>query len=139
MEGRTHLHMEIIKAVRDAVGPDYPVSLRLGACDYMAGGSTISDSVAAAKLFEAARIDLLSISGGFCGYSHPTCKEQGYFSEITTEIKTNCSISVLLTGGITTAKAAEDLLQHDKADLIGVGRAVLHDSHWAEKAFASLC
>lgn len=71
--------MEIIEAVRDAVGPDYPVSLRLGACDYMAGGSTISDSVAAAKLFEAARIDLLSISGGFLRVFTSNLQRTGIF------------------------------------------------------------
>ena len=44
------------------------------------------------------------------------------------------SIPVMVTGGIKTAEAAEELLQNHYADLIGVGRAVLHDSNWAKNA-----
>ena len=43
------------------------------------------------------------------------------------------SVPVLLTGGITTGACAEQLLVEDKADLIGVGRAILKDSTWASK------
>ena len=104
----------------------------------MEGGSTIEDSVQACQAFERAGVDLLDISGGFCGYTHPTCKQQGYFSEITAKIKQQVSIPVLLTGGITTADAANALLVEQKADLIGVGRAILQNSHWAKEALQIL-
>lgn len=55
----------------------------------MDGGSSINDSIKAAKIFEEAGVDLLDISGGFCGYINPNIKEQGYFSEITEAIKKN--------------------------------------------------
>ena len=132
--GRIRLHLEIIRAIRSAVGNDYPVALRLGACDYMDGGTTIDDSIFAAKEFEDAGVDLLDISGGFCGYIHPSVKEQGYFSEITEELKKHIKIPVILTGGIVDAAAAETLLAEHKADLIGVGRAILKDSEWAKRA-----
>lgn len=132
--GRIRLHLEIIRAIRSAVGNDYPVALRLGACDYMDGGTTIDDSIFAAKEFEDAGVDLLDISGGFCGYIHPSVKEQGYFSEITEELKKHIKIPVILTGGIVDAAAAETLLVKHKADLIGVGRAILKDSEWAKRA-----
>lgn len=138
IDGRIQLHLEVIEAVRRAVGDDFLVALRLGACDYIEGGSTIEDSVYAAKAFEKAGIDLLDISGGFCGYINPNVKEQGYFSEITSAIKKEISISVILTGGITDINAAEKLLAEDKADLIGVGRAILKDSNWAKDSLASL-
>ena len=138
IEGRLRLHLEVIQAVRQAVGEDYLVALRLGASDYMPGGSTIEDSVLAAKEFEKAGIDLLDISGGFCFYTNPLSKEQGYFNEITDRIKRNVSIPVILTGGITQAQAAEKLLQEKRADLIGVGRAILKDSLWAEKTMKEL-
>lgn len=134
LNGRLKLHFEIIKSIRKAVGDNYPIALRLGACDYMDGGSTYQDSIMAAKFLEQAGIDLLDISGGFCGYIHPSCKEQGYFSEITQGMKSSINIPVLLTGGITDADAAEMLLQKEKADLIGVGRALLNNSLWAKDA-----
>lgn len=134
LDGRIQLHLEVIQAVRQAVGPQYPLALRLGACDYMEGGATLEDSLWAAREFEKAGVDLLDISGGFCMYTRPGATEQGYFSELTEAIKKNVTIPVLLTGGITDAAAAEELLAQGKADLIGVGRAILKDSDWAKRA-----
>lgn len=138
MESRLKLHKEVIKAVREAVGPDYPVFLRLGGCDYMDGGATVEDAVEAAKLLEKTEIDLLDVSGGFCRYLRPGCNEQGYYRDMTQAIKAAVNIPVLLTGGIMEAQAAEQFLQDKMADLIGVGRAILKDSLWAKRAMESL-
>lgn len=138
LQNRLRLHTEIIRAVRSAVGQEYPVALRLGACDYMEGGSTLEDGVEAAKILEQTGIDLLDVSGGFCGYLRPGAEGQGYFQELTEAIKKVVGIPVILTGGITEGMAAEALLRENKADLIGVGRAILKDSLWAKKAVLSL-
>ncbi len=134
IDGRIKLHLEIIQAIREVVGNDYPLALRLGACDYMAGGSTIEDSIIAAQAFEKAGIDFIDISGGFCGYINPTSHKPGYFAELSKAIKDTVSIPVVLTGGIVDAETAEMLLEQEKADLIGVGRAILKDSEWAKRA-----
>ncbi len=136
--GRIKIHLEVIKAVRDAVGDSFPILLRLGASDYMDGGSTIEDSKIAAQEFEKVGVDILDISGGFSGYIAPGIDGQGYFSSLSEEIKKVVSIPVILTGGITDVNSAEKLLAENKADLIGVGRAVYNDSTWAEKAINSL-
>lgn len=133
MEGRLKLHQEVIRAVREEVGAEYLVAMRLGGCDYADGGSTIADSIEAAILLEKYGIDLLDISGGLNGFIVPGHIEPGYFSEMTVQIKKKVSIPVLLTGGIMEINDAEQLLEEHKADLIGVGRAILKDSAWAEK------
>lgn len=133
MEGRLKLHIDIIHAVREVVGQDFLVAVRLGGCDYLEGGSTVEDSVVAAKLFEENGVDLLDISGGFNGFNVPGHMEQGYFSHMTESIKKEVSIPVLLTGGIIDIDNAERFLKDKKADLIGVGRAILKDSDWAKK------
>ena len=138
IESRVKLHLEVIQAVRAAVGADYLVALRLGAGDYMDGGSTAADGAAAARLFEQAGIDLLDISGGICGYIRPGVTGQGYFSDLTEAVKSAVSLPVILTGGITEIDAAETLLEQGKADLIGVGRAMLKDSSWAKNAMLSI-
>lgn len=134
IDGRIKLHLEIIQSISREVGESYPIGLRLGACDYIEGGSTIEDSVLAVKKFEKAGLDFIDISGGFCGYINPVSSEQGYFGELTKIIKQQVSIPVILTGGIVDAKAAEKLLLEEKADLIGVGRAILRDSSWPKEA-----
>lgn len=138
LEGRVRLLVEVVRAVRASVGEAYPVALRLGACDYMEGGSTIADAVYAAEALENAGVDLLDISGGFCSYRHPTDKTQGYFREITEAVKRRVSVPVILTGGVVDAAAAEALLAQGSADMIGVGRALLKDSGWARRAVAQM-
>ncbi|MBO0410480.1 NADH:flavin oxidoreductase [Enterococcus hulanensis] len=138
IEGRIRLHLEIIQAIREAVGKDYPIAIRLGASDHRSEGTTIADSVIAAQEFEKAGVCLLDISGGFSFYTHPDLKEQGYFSDLTEAIKQNVTIPVLLTGGIVEAEVAEKLLREKKADMIGVGRAILKDSDWAKQAIRTL-
>jgi len=134
---RIRIHIEIIQSIRHAVGPDFPIMLRLGGSDYIPGGSTVEDSVNAAIAFEKAGVDVLDISGGFCGYMNPNSEAAGYFSDVSSPVKQAVSIPVILTGGITTAQQAEELLSCGAADLIGVGRAMLKDSDWAAKAVKS--
>ncbi|MBU3154154.1 NADH:flavin oxidoreductase [Clostridium estertheticum] len=135
--GRIKIHLDIIKAVRDVVGDDFPILLRLGASDNMDGGITIEDSKIAAVAFEKAGVDILDISGGFCRFIIPGNTSQGYFSPLSQSIKEVVSIPVILTGGITKVEAAESLLSSRKADLIGVARAIYKDSKWAQKAIES--
>jgi len=138
VHNRILLHLQIIAAVREVVGDDYPILVRLGASDYTEGGTTIEDSQIAAREFEKAGVNILDISGGFSGYVVPDNHSQGYFAPLTEAIKQVVSIPVILTGGIIDAQIAEQLLAEGKADLIGVGRAVFKDSKWAQKAVESL-
>lgn len=135
IENRVRIHLEVIDAIRCAVGKDFPLALRLGGCDYTEGGSSIEDSVKASLLFEQAGLDLLDLSGGVFGYTVSELKGPGYFRDMTAAIKHRVSIPVILTGGIKTAQEAEKLLSENCADLIGVGRALLEDAQWAAKAF----
>ena len=135
---RIRIHLQVIEAVRTVVGPDFPVQVRLGASDYVEGGTTIEDSMAASRAFEKAGVDLIHISGGFVGYTPPGLFGQGYFAPLSEAIKRAATIPVILTGGITEIEAAEKLLAEKKADLIGVGRAILQDSTWAERAIKTL-
>ena len=98
---------------------------------------TISDSKLAAKEFEDAGVDMLDISGGFCGFNVPGVKEPGYFSPLSKAIKEVVAIPVMVTGGITKPEIAEEILRKGNADLIGVGRAIYKDSNWAKNAMES--
>ena len=83
-------------------------------------------------------MDVLDVSGGFCGYNIPGTSGQGYFAPLAEALKQVVSIPVILTGGIKDAETADQLLQEGKADMIGVGRAILADSLWAKKAIETL-
>ncbi|WP_371379699.1 NADH:flavin oxidoreductase [Sporomusa aerivorans] len=136
--GRIRIHLEVIAAVRAAVGEEFPILIRLGAADYTDGGTTAADSQIAAREFVKAGVRIIDISGGFSGYNNPESNEPGYFAPLSAAVKEVVDVPVILTGGITDAAAAERLLAQGKADLIGVGRAVMKDSQWAQKAIESL-
>lgn len=137
--GRLKIHREIITAVRDAIGEDMILGLRLGAADYMEGGNTIADGVAAAKNLAGAGLQYISVSGGLCG-SRPKDKTgAGYFGDASEAIKKAVDTPIILTGGVQTSKDAEMLLREKKADMIGVARAIVADPDWARKALAELC
>ncbi len=136
MENRTRIHSEIIHAVRAAVGADYAVAIRFGACDYTEGGSNVSDVPAASKAFEEAGVDLIDISGGANGFMIPGHTEPGYFKELSLAAKTAVRIPVLLTGGVTAVQDMEALLAEGAADLIGVGRAMMRNAAWSRETLA---
>ena len=133
LENRLRFLLETVAAVREKIGKEVPLAVRLGGADYLPGGSTEEDAVRASVILEEAGVDLLDISGGMCFFMRPGHLEAGYFSSMTEKIKAAVSIPVLLTGGIRTAEDAERMLTEKKADLIGVGRALMKDADWLKK------
>lgn len=138
IENRIRIHLEVIRAVREAVGEDFPVLLRMGATDGTEDGLSVEDAQKAAAAFERAGVCLIDISGGMCRYELPGAAGPGYFAPYSGAVKKAVSVPVLVTGGITRAAEAEKVLRSGNADLIGVGRAVLRDSGWTKNALESL-
>ena len=130
LEGRTRIHMELIKGIRQVIGDKSLFALRLGGCDYTVGGTTIEDAVWACRRFEEAGVDLLDISGGTCCYARKGHNYPGYFGDISEAVKKEVHIPVLLTGGVRTVQDAEILLKEEKADMIGVGRIITAKPDW---------
>lgn len=131
LDNRIRIHREVIKRVREELGEDYLIALRLGASDYMDGGSTIEDAVYVSKVFEKDGIDLLDISGGMCRFTKVDDKSPGYFKDASSAIKNSVSIPVILTGGVKSLEEADKLLKDRQADLIGVGRSLMKDANWS--------
>ncbi len=127
LDGRTKLTKEVIQAVRKAVGPEYPVAVRFGACDYQSGGSTVDEAPAAAKIYEESGADLIDVTGGMNGFMIKGVTSPGWFSDASAAIKSAVHVPVLLTGGIKTQEIANKMLSNGKTDLIGVGRPLLRN------------
>jgi len=131
---RLRLTLEVMDAVRRELGAGMALSLRLGACDYLAGGNGLEEVRQMAGLLaqRGQGPDLLSVSGGMCYYSRQDSEEPGWFSDSSTLLKSQLAVPVLLAGGIRRSAEGEALLEGRACDLIGIGRSIANNPRWAE-------
>ncbi|MFC1981499.1 FAD-dependent oxidoreductase [Chloroflexota bacterium] len=137
VENRARFACEIIKRVRQKVGPDFPISLRFSGTDYLEGGISIEDSKEASQFFIKAGVDVLHVSAGqwesykwgIPDYSFP----DGLNIHLAESIKKVVNIPVITVGKIWDPLLAERILQEGKADFVAMGRALLADPELPNK------
>jgi len=135
LENRFRLHMEIINAVRKAVGHDFVVGLRLIGDMLMDGGTTLDDTrVLAAKVEGSGQVDYLAVCAGFQGHIPPMHFPLGAFVYIAAGVKDVVNLPVVCHGRINDPVQAEAILANNQADLIGMARALICDPEWPNKA-----
>ncbi len=134
---RMRLHLDVLAEVRYRFGPGRPVFVRLGAHDEWPGGVDLETSCRTARALVAAGAALIDVSGGLRG-SGDRGRGPGYFVPYAAAIKQQVSVPVLVAGGIVDPMYADQLIREGKADLAGIGRAMLNDPDWAAKAIAHL-
>ncbi|MEW6398072.1 MAG: NADH:flavin oxidoreductase [Bacillota bacterium] len=137
LENRVRFPLEVVRAVRAAVGADYPLLYRLGAADNVPGGLTLEESQVVVPWLVESGVDLVDVTGGLGG-SRPPGAPPGYFVPLAEGIKQVVRVPVVVTGGITDPIFADRIVREGKADLVGIGRALLADPDWARKAIAAL-
>jgi 2,4-dienoyl-CoA reductase-like NADH-dependent reductase (Old Yellow Enzyme family)/thioredoxin reductase len=137
VENRARLACEIIRGVRGAVGPHYPIIIRMNGSDHVEGGITLADAVAQAKLFENAGADALDISSGPSEAHHwqfiTMYQPSGPLVNLAGTIKKAANIPVITVGKIN-ASLGEEILRSGDADYIQLGRALMCDPDLANKA-----
>lgn len=137
---RRRLLLGVLAEIRECVGADFPVFLRLGAHDETPGGLEVDESVRTAAALAAAGIDLIDVSGGLQGSraAVAVARGPGWFVPYAEAIKATVHVPVLVTGGFTDPRHADRVVREGRANLIGVGRAMLNDPGWARSALAQL-
>ncbi len=137
VEHRARLHLEVLAEVRARLAPGTPVFVRLGAHDEMPGGLELDDACWTAGRLAEGGACLIDVSGGLQG-SRGVGKGPGYFVPYAQAIKAVVPVPVMVTGGLGEADLADRVVREGRADLVGVGRAMLNDPDWAGKAIARL-
>lgn len=137
VENRSRMHLTVLGEVRRCVGPRFPVFIRLGAHDETPGGLELEDACKTAVRLVENGADLIDVSGGLQG-SRGVGKASGYFVPYASAIKARIKVPVIVTGGIREPLDANRIIKEGHADLVGIGRAMLEDPEWAQKAIAAL-
>ena len=137
-EKRMKMPIEVLKAVRKTVGPDFPIVCRLSADEYVDGGLKLDDSIPIAKALEKNGVDALHISACIApsGYlNHPPYYVgEGVFTYLAEGIKGAVKIPVITVGRIRTPELANQVIEDGKADLVSMGRALIADPFLPKKA-----
>ncbi|MBA2543019.1 MAG: NADH:flavin oxidoreductase/NADH oxidase family protein [Deltaproteobacteria bacterium] len=133
---RARFLLEVVRAVRAAVGPAFPIGVKLNSADFQRGGFTIEQAMDVARALDGAGIDLLEVSGG--NYESPAMAGSGdtmrassrereaYFLTYAKQIRTVTSVPILLTGGMRTRATMEDALASGAVDVIGLARPMTY-------------
>jgi len=136
----TAVPLELIKAVRDKVGDDFPFSFRFNIDEFLKGGRTLEQSKVEAKRFEEAGIDVILMSGGnfwvpggACNSTPPMSYPQGHLRPLAKAMKDAVNIPLIITGKILDPLIAAEILNSGDADFIGLARALIADPDWLNK------
>jgi 2,4-dienoyl-CoA reductase (NADPH2) len=141
LDNRMRFHLEVVVAVRDAVGPDVAIEARLNGADFMEGGIVIEDAIRVAQALLDHGADALSISGGMYGSTPFTLLlpfDGMPFLPLAGAIRAATGGIVTAVGNIREPEEAAAAIRDGVADLVGVGRAVIADPDWALKALGRL-
>jgi 2,4-dienoyl-CoA reductase-like NADH-dependent reductase (Old Yellow Enzyme family)/thioredoxin reductase len=137
-ENRTRFLFEIIAAIREKAGKDFPVGIRINGKDYIENGWELEDTVRLAPLLEKAGVVYLHISGGVYGSTELTIPSmytpQGCFVHLAEAVKKVVNIPVITVGRIKDPEHANGILKEGKADMVSMGRSFLADPHYPLKA-----
>ena len=141
LENRARLLLEVIVAIRRAVGPQFPIGIKLNASDFQKGGFTNAECVELVKLLNGVGLDLLELSGG--SLEQPkvvgvTLKDEGedgprasalrreaYFVAFAGSVRNVASMPVMVTGGFRSFAGMVEAQEGGDLDVVGLARPLI--------------
>jgi len=146
VENRTRIHKAIIDSIRARVGKNFPILIKLGVEDAIAGGLPFSEGKEIAQMIASYGYDAIEVSQGLqdfrmMGNSHAVdwektpirshvhrIENEAYFRKWAHEIKNLVSVPIIVTGGIRSYELCEELIEKGEADLIGLCRPLVREA-----------
>lgn len=138
LDNRVRFPMEVVAAMRQAVGDDFPITYKYALTHGFEGGRELEEGLEIARMLERAGIDAICVEAG-CHLQPelsppPTTMPPGLWIELAAMAKKVVDIPVLAVGKLGYPELAERVVSEGKADFIAIGRALLADPEWAKKA-----
>lgn len=139
-ENRVRLLDEIYYSIRKAVGPEFPVIVRISVNEYVIGGRTEAESLVLARHLDKLGVDAINVSNGAYAADPNHHVISSMFADFAfnrdtcEEIKNLVSCPVMLVNKINDPMMADTLIKMEKTDFIDMGRGSIADPHLPEKA-----
>ncbi len=135
IENRSRVHLEIYNAIRDAVGKDYPVLIKINSEDHIDNGLCLEDSMTVSKTLADAGIDAIEVSGGLLTSAKLSPARSGinkeekeaYFKEAAAAYKKIINVPIILVGGNRSMNVAEQTITSGTADYISICRPLIRE------------
>jgi 2,4-dienoyl-CoA reductase-like NADH-dependent reductase (Old Yellow Enzyme family) len=135
LANRLRLHLEILKAMREQVGEDYPLMIKLGVADGAPGGLQLAEGLEAASQLAQAGFDCLEISQGLRGSTWKemefrtklTAERQNYFADWAAKAKQRVDKPVVMVGGLRDFEAIVKILNQDRVDMTAFCRPLIRE------------
>ncbi|MCO4205465.1 NADPH-dependent 2,4-dienoyl-CoA reductase [Aeromonas taiwanensis] len=136
-DNRMRFPVEIVRAIRERVGPDFIIIFRLSMLDLVEQGSTLEEVIALGKALEEVGVTLINTGIGWHEARVPTIATsvpRGAFSWVTAELKKHLKVPLITTNRINTPEVAERILAQGDADMVSMARPFLADPEFVIKA-----
>jgi 2,4-dienoyl-CoA reductase-like NADH-dependent reductase (Old Yellow Enzyme family) len=135
IENRGRIHLEVYNAIREAVGKEYPVLVKINNEDYVENGLSLEDSVMVSKMLAGAGLDAIELSGGTSdsGKLGPARvginkeEKEAYFREAAAVYKKEIDLPLILVGGMRSFSVAEQIIDSGIADYISMCRPLVRE------------
>jgi len=136
LAARLRFPVEVLRAIRAVWPAGKPVSVRISATDWVAGGVTAEDSVQIARAFAAAGADIIDVSTGQVTPDEQPAFGRSYQAPFADRIRNQAGLPTMAVGIISSYDDVNSLLLAGRADLCVLGRAHLYDPNWTLHAAA---
>ena len=137
MENRMRFGLEVIQKVRNAVGPDFPMGIRVSGNDFVKGGLNADEVVLFCVAAEQAGVDAINVTGGWHETNIPqltACVPPGAYVYLARGIKEKVCVPVFASNRLGDPAIAENVLRSGSADMICMGRPLIADPELPRKA-----
>ena len=121
IENRARLILEVYKAVREKVGEDYHVGIKINCSDFRDSGASFEDCKYVVYELDKLGIDSVEVSGG----DFRSFKGESFFKDYANELANNVSCPIMLVGGNRTFKNMESILNNTNIELFSICRPLI--------------
>ena len=138
LENRLRYPLEVFQAMRVVWPGEKPMSVRISASDWAAGGLTTAESVAVARAFHEAGADIIHVSTGLTSGDSRPVYGRLFQTPFSDRIRNEGNVPTIAVGNITAAEQVNMILAGGRADLVALARPHLADPHWTLRAASEL-